>query len=296
MIYQSTEETAKNVFTTLPENILVSDLLLWMGTSVLAVWMFILVLGGRRRKHPVLKVLALSFAAVLGLAGYLFYQNVNENLGGYYLNGRVSDEMLFPKVKSDPGAPGVDYVIYFPGSIMGKRFVSDIVKTDTCAVIPHGYTDAVRRFAARLRPQDRLHLIGFSRGGGEALTVAQGIRRPIASLVLADPTADLLQAFECRICKCKKPANVEFFKVFTVHNYDAKTASNDCVRSYLFFMMAKFIDRRYVEWGNSGDHGMHDTGYRIDERDRNELEKLRIRVIADHARSVFSNHPAAKRK
>ena len=294
MIYQSTEETAKNVFTSWPENFLVSDMLLWAGTGVLVMWMFVLVFAGRRRKHPVLRMLALSFAFILGLAGYLFYQNVNENLGGYYLNCKVSDEMLFPEVKSDPGSPGVDYVIYFPGSIMGKRFESDIVKTDACAVIPHGYAAAVRRFAAKLRPQDRLHLVGFSRGGGEALTAAQGIRRPIASLVLADPTADLLQAFECRIRSCKKPANVEFFKVFTVRNYDAKTASNDCVRSYLFFMMAKFIDRRYVEYGNSGDHGMHDTGYRIDESSREELEKLRLKVIADHTRFAFSDHPAAK--
>jgi hypothetical protein len=296
MIYQNAGQTAKNVFTTLPENLLASDMLLWAGTCVLAAWMFILVVAGRRKKHPVLRMLTLLFAAFLGIAGYILYQNVNENIGGYYLNGRISDEMLFPKVKSDSDSPGVDYVIYFPGSIMGKRLKSDIVKTATGAVIPHGYNDAVRRFAAKLRPQDRLHLIGFSRGGGEALAAAQGIRRPIASLVLADPTADLLQAFECRISTCKKPANVEFFKVFTVHNYDAKTASNDCIRDYLFFMMARFIDRRYVEYGDSGDHGMYDTGYRIDERSGEALEQLRLRVIADHAGFVSANRTAEKGK
>ena len=177
-------------------------------------------------------------------------------------------------------------MIYLPGAIRGKRYITDIVHTETSAVIPHGYDAAIRRFAARLHPQDRLHIVGFSRGGGEALALAYDIKRPIASLVLADPTGDLLQAAECRLDRCRKPSGVEYFKVFTVANYDADTASNESIRKYLFFMLAKFIDRDYVETLVANDHGMRSTGYRIDESDPREVEKLRCRVMADHARFV----------
>ena len=284
MIIQSPEETARSIFTTLPENVEFPDALLWIGTSVLISWLMTLALSSKALRLKLCAIL-LPIAGLLGFAGYILYQNINEHLGGYYLKGRITDDMLFPKVETDPDAPGKDYLVYFPGSVRGKRFVSDIVKTDTCAVIPHGYNAAVRRFAARLRPQDRLHLVGFSRGGGEALAAAESIRRPIASLVLADPTADLLQAVDCRINRCRKPGNVEFFKVYTVYNYDAVTDSNESIRKYLFFMMADHIDRRYVEVLDS-DHGMRSTGYRIDESEPEEVEKLRLRVIADHDRAT----------
>ena len=283
MIIQSQKETVVNIFTSLPENVDFPDALLWIGTAMLVVWLLGLTVSVKAARLRSGIVILLS-AGVLGFAGYILYQNINENLGGYYLKGRIADDLLLPEIDADPGSPGRDYLVYFPGAVRGKRFKSDIVKTDTCAVLPHGYNAAVRRFAARLRPQDRLHLVGFSRGGGEALAAAQEIRRPIASLVLADPTADLLQAVECRINPCRKPRNVEFFKVFTVHDYDAVTDSNESIRKYLFFMMARHIDRRYVEVLDS-DHGMWTTGYRVNERDRAEVEKLRSRVIADHDRA-----------
>lgn len=293
MIIQTPEETVKNVFSTFPENLDFSDYGLWIGTSVLVTWMIILVLSGDK-KHRILHPVLLAVSGILGFSAYILYLNINENLGGYFLEGRVSDEMIFPEVETDPDAPPRDYLIYFPGSIRGKRFLGDIVKTDNCTVIPHGYNAAVRRFAAKLRPQDRLHLVGFSRGGGEALAAAQSIRRPIASLVLADPTADMLQAVEMRMGTTPKPSNVEFFKVYTVHNYDAPTDSNESIRRYLFFMVAKFIDPRYVEWLDTNDHGMHTTGYRIDESDRNAVENLRLRVIEDHKKALASGYPAAK--
>ena len=280
MIVQTSGKTVENILTTFPENLDLSDALLWIGTSILVTWLFALTLSGKK-KHPKLLVFTLVTAGVLGTLGYLLYQNINENLGGYYLNGKVTDEMLFPKVESDPDSQGKDYLIYFPGSILGKRLQSDIVKTDTCAVIPHGYADAVRRFAGKLRPQDRLHIVGFSRGGGEALAVAITIRRPIASLVLSDPTGDILQALEYRLRTCPKPRNVTSFKVFTVKDYHAATASNEIIRYYHFFMIARFIDRDYVKYVDSGDHGMYSTGYRIDENSREELEKLRDRAISD---------------
>lgn len=293
MIFQTAKETVHNVFTTMPENIVFSDIVLWIGTSVLVTWMFMLVFSGRKTRR-ILRLSLLSTAAALGLLGYVIYLNINENIGGYFLGGKVSDELLFPETETDPDSPGKDYIIYFPGSIMGKRVRSDIVKTDFGTVIPHGYNDAVRRFAARLRPQDRLHLVGFSRGGGEAMAAAEGIRRPIASLVLADPTADILQAVDCRLRSWSKPDNVEYFKVFTVYNYDAATDSNECIRDYLFFMVAKFIDRRYVEWVDTNDHGMRITGYRIDENDRRELETLRLRVVADREKALASGYPSVK--
>lgn len=282
MIFQTSEETVKNVLTTFPENFYFSDVLLWIGTSVLLTWLFSLTLCGKKR-HPKLRVFVLTAAGMLGVLGYLLYQNLNENLGGYYLNGKVSDEILLPKVeKAAPGSPGKDYLIYFPGSILGRRLHNDIVKTDTCAVVPHGYAAEVRRFARKLRENGhRLHLVGFSRGGGEALAVALTVREPIASLVLVDPTGDILQALECRLMMCPKPHNVEFFKVFTVKDYHAATASNDAIRYYHFFMIAKFIDPQYVEYVDSGDHGMYSTGYRIDESSREALEKLRSLVLSD---------------
>lgn len=292
MKFQTPRETIENVFTALPENFVIADMLLWVGTGVLVTWLFLLTVSPVGRKHLKWRIPVLLTAAALGLIGYTLYQNINENLGGYYLSGKMlPDEMIFPAVDADPDSPGRDYLLYFPGSILGKRFESDIVKTENSAVIPHGYNAAARRFAGRLRPQDRLHLVGFSRGGGEALAVASSIRRPvtssvckpIASLVLADPTADLLQALECRLHPCSKPENVDYFKVFTVRKYDAATASNDAVRQYHFFMVAKFIDPRYVTLIDSGDHGMYTTGYRIDENSRYALEKLRLRVLADHA-------------
>ena len=281
---QTPEETVKGIFTTLPENVKFSDALLWVGTSLLVTWLLMLCFGGKT-KRVIARTVVLSVAAVLGFVGYILYQNINEHLGGYYLKCRPTDDMLFPEVETDPNAPPRDYLIYFPGSIRGKRFQSDIVKPDFCAVLPHGYNDAARRFAARLRPKDRLHLVGFSRGGGEALAVAQSIRRPVASLVLADPTADLLQAVEFRLRSYPKPRNVEFFKVFTVRNYDAVTDSNESIRRYLFFMMARHIDDRYVEVLDT-DHGMRSTGYRIDESDPEAVKGLRLRVIADHDRAV----------
>ena len=293
MIIQTQEETVHNIFTSLPENVSVPDIALWVGTSVLVTWMFVLVLSGRKKRR-ILHTVLLFVSAGVGFLGYVLYQNINENLGGYYLEGKISDDMLFPEVDADPDSPGKDYMIYFPGSVRGKRFKSDILKTDTCTVIPHGYNDAVRRFAAKLRPQDRLHLIGFSRGGGEALAAAQAIRRPIASLVLADPTADLLQAVECRMGTVPKPPSVEYFKVFTVYNYDADTDSNESIRKYLFFMVARFIDHRYVEWLDTNDHGMRTTGYRINECSEEEVERLRLRVIADREKALSSGYPAAK--
>ena len=293
MIIQTQEETAKNVFSTFPENLDFSDYGLWIGTSVLVTWMIILIISGDK-KHWVLHPLLLSVSAALGFYVCILYLNINENLGGYFLEGKVSDEMLFPKVETDPEAPPKDYLIYFPGSIRGKRFHSDIVKNDYCTVIPHGYNAAVRRFAARLRPKDRLHLVGFSRGGGEALAVAQGIRRPIASLVLADPTADMLQAVEMRMVTTPKPPSVEFFKVYTVYNYDPPTESNELIRKYLYLMVAKFIDLRYVECLDTNDHGMHITGYRINESDRAALEALRLRVIEDHRKALASERSATE--
>ena len=293
MIRQSSKETVHNIFTALPENIAAPDIMLWVGTGVLVTWMFMLILSGPKKRW-VLRVLLLSISAGLGLLGWAVYQNTNENLGGYFMKCKATDEMLFPEVDTDPDSPGRDYLIYFPGAILGKRDKSDIVKTDTAAVIPHGYNEAVRRFVAGLRPQDRLHLVGFSRGGGEAMRAAQDIRRPIASLVLADPTADLLQAVECRLRTWTKPGNVEYFKVFTVYNYNADTDSNESIRNYLFFMVARFIDRRYVEWLDTNDHGMHITGYRIDERSREALEELRRRVVEDHQKAVTSGGFAAK--
>ena len=283
MIIQTREETVRGVFSTLPENVAFSDMLLWIGTGVLITWLLALTVAGKKAARLKFAAIVLSAAGVVSFAGYILYQNINEHLGGYYLAGEITDDMLFPKVDTDPNAPGKDYLVYFPGSIRGLRFKSDIVKTDTCAVIPHGYNAAARRFAGRLRPQDRLHLVGFSRGGGEALAVAQSIRRPVASLVLADPTGDILQVIECRLCPYPKPDNVEFFKVFTVRNYDAKTDSNESIRNYLFFMMAGCIDKHYVEVVDS-DHGMRSTGYRIRESIPEEVEKLRSRVIADHDR------------
>lgn len=282
MTFQTSKETVENIFTTLPENFVISDALLWIGTSVLVTWLLLLTASTGKRNRRIWRITALLTAGVLGLIGYTLYQNINENLGGYYLNGAITDEELFPAVDADPGSPGRDYLLYFPGSILGKRFRSDLVKTENSAVIPHGYNAAVRRFAGRLRPQDRLHLVGFSRGGGEALAVAFAVRRPIASLVLADPTADILQAVECHLKPCSKPDSVDRFKVFTVRKYDADTASNEVIRPYRFFMVAKSIDRRYVTLVDSGDHGMHSTGYRIDENSREELEKLRLRILADH--------------
>lgn len=293
MIIQTPEQTAKNVFSTFPENLDFSDYGLWIGTSVLVTWMIILVLSGHK-KHRILHPLLLFISAIFGFSAYILYLNVNENLGGYFLEGKVSEEMLFPEVETDPEAPPKDYLIYFPGSIRGKRFHSDIIKTDCCTVIPHGYNAAVRRFAAKLRPQDRLHLVGFSRGGGEALAAAQSIRRPIASLVLADPTADLLQAVEMRMRTTPKPPNVEFFKVYTVHNYNAPTDSNESIRKYLFFMVAKFIDRRYVKFLDTNDHGMHITGYRINEGDPEKVEALRHLVIEDRKKALASGWPATK--
>ena len=284
MIIQTKEETVRGVFSALPENVDFSDALLWIGTGVLITWLLALTVAGKKAARLKFAAILLSAAGVLSFAGYILYQNINEHLGGYYLAGKITDDMLFPEVDTDPNAPGKDYLIYFPGSIRGLRFKSDIVKTATCAVIPHGYNAAARRFAGRLRPQDRLHLVGFSRGGGEALAVAQSIRRPVASLVLADPTGDILQVIECRLCPYPKPDNVEFFKVFTVRNYDAKTDSNESIRNYLFFMMAGCIDNRYVEVVDS-DHGMRSTGYRIRESCPEEVEKLRLRVIADHDRA-----------
>lgn len=283
MIIQTREETVRGVFSTLPENVAFSDMLLWIGTGVLITWLLALTVAGKKAARLKFNAILLSAAGVVSFAGYILYQNINEHLGGYYLAGEITDDMLFPEVDTDPNAPGKDYLVYFPGSIRGLRFKSDIVKTDTCAVIPHGYNAAARRFAGRLRPQDRLHLVGFSRGGGEALAVAQSIRRPVASLVLADPTGDILQVIECRLCPYPKPDNVEFFKVFTVRNYDAKTDSNESIRNYLFFMMAGCIDKHYVEVVDS-DHGMRSTGYRIRESVPEEVEKLRSRVIADHDR------------
>lgn len=284
MVIQSANETIENIFTTMPENVVFSDALLWVGTSVLVTWMIVLTLCGRPKRRKLFVGSVLTVAATLGTYGYILYQSTNENLGGYYL-GHPTEDMLFPEVDADPDSPGKDYVLYLPGAIVGKRLRSDIVKTDTCAVIPHGYNAEVRRFAARLRPRDRLHLIGFSRGGGEALALAQTIRRPIASLVLADPTADILQALEYRLGTCRKPGNVEYFKVFTVPKYDAPTDSNEIIRKYHYFMVAKFIDRRYLEWLTDNDHGMRSSGYRIDESSRSALEGLRDRVLKDRALS-----------
>ena len=283
MVFQSTGEMAKNVFTTLPENVVFSDALLWAGTCVLTVWMIMQTLCGRGRRPELRLFLSLAAAALLGSYGYILYQNINENIGGYYLGRENSADAIFPAVETDPDSPGKDYVLYLPGAISGKRFKDDIVRTDTCAVIPHGYDSEIRRFASKLRPQDRLHIVGFSRGGGEALAAASAIRRPIASLVVADPTADLLQAFEYRLCTYRKPDNVEFFKVFTVKNYDAATESNRVIKRYHFFLVPNFIDRRYVELLDSNDHGMYASGYRIDESSRIELERLRKRLLWDRA-------------
>ena len=282
MIFQTSEETVKNILTTFPENFSFPDVLLWVGTCVLLTWLFLLTLCGNK-KDPKLRVGISIAAGVLGALGYLLHQNINENIGGYYLNGKVSCEMLLPKVKKvAPVSSGKDYLIYFPGSILGKRLQSDIVKTDTCAVVPHGYAAEVRRFAGELgKYGHRLHLVGFSRGGGEALEVALTVREPVASLVLVDPTGDILQALEYRLRTIPKPRNVEFFKVFTVKDYHAATASNDIIRYYHFFMIAKFIDPKYVEYVESGDHGMHSTGYRIDESSREDLEKLRQLLLSE---------------
>ena len=280
MIIQTTGETVENVFTAFPENFVGSDALLWIGTCVLLTWLFALTLSGGKKRSKLLVSISIA-AGVLGAVGYWLHQNINENLGGYYLGGGVTDEMLLPRTETAPGAPARDYLIYFPGSILGKRLRGDIVRTATCAVVPHGYNAAVRRFADRLRPQDRLHLVGFSRGGGEALAVALAVRRPIASLVLADPTGDIIQSLEYRLRSCPKPRNVERFKVFTVKDYHAATKSNEIIRNYHFFMVAKFIDPRYVKYVESGDHGMYSTGYRIDEDNREALENLRALVLSD---------------
>lgn len=257
---------------------------------MLLVWMFAVVVGSRgSRLRGLRQALLLSFAGFAGLIGYIIYMNINENLGGYYLGSRPADRELFPPSPARSDAPARDYLIYLPGAIRGKRYTTDIVHTETAAVVPHGYDAAIRRFAARLRPQDRLHIVGFSRGGGEALALAYDIRRPIASLVLADPTGDLLQTVEYRLNHCGKPRGVEYFKVYTVNSYDADTAANESIRKYVFFMLAKLIDQNYVETLGTNDHGMRVTGYRIDESDPGEVEKLRRRVVADHDRYVSGN-------
>ena len=296
--YNGASEYLRNVFTTAPASFDWGEALLWsaggVGLALLAAALpFYLVLrkksGEERRKFFRRRGVRIMLALLLiaggggGFGLYALKQSAVENLGDYFVmgDGRIAayEEIFGAALRPGRDDPPVDYLVYVPGAVNGKRDPSDIVNTGTRIIVPYGHAPLIKRFAESLRPCDRLHLIGFSRGGEAVLEVAARIDRPVDTLVALDPIGFSPFGVKSLYGSYRKPDNVRHFLTIGAIDYDNPKDPGVVAIGNGKYLMAPLADITPAEYTRRVGHGhsMYESGWRFPE-DPAGLEQIFAKI------------------
>lgn len=292
--YEGASEYLRNVLTTAPASFDWKEALLWcaggIGLALLTaappIWLILRKKSGEaRKKFFRSKGFRITLALLLfgggggGFGLYALKQSAVENLGDYFVmgDGKIASYEDIFGAATRPGKddPPVDYLIYVPGAINGKRDPTDIVNTGTRIIVPYGHAALIKRFAESLRPRDRLHLFGFSRGGEAVLEVAARIDRPVDTLVALDPIGFSPFDLKSLYGSYRKPDNVRHFLTIGAVAYD--DPEDPGIRAigngkYLMTPLVNITPREYTRRVGHG-HSMLESGWRVPE-DPAGLEQL----------------------
>jgi hypothetical protein len=240
----------------------------------------------------------------LGAGTYWVSQNIKDQLDGYTTDTQETNSNT-AKIETSPDAPPKTYVVYIKGA--GRRFreyTEPIRETilnsgDEATVLNYKWAevDEVVSDINKIRPEDKVIIMGHSAGGGAAVEAASRVSRPIEKLITLDPVQmSLKEKVKEWTGNLKKPDNVKVWENHIPENYDEPGWSNALVKHNPLRMSSNIAGQTNIRYKHE-NHSLESIRIRPKHIDDNTMdfngivEKIIKKQTPTVAHGVWDEHP-----